>query len=75
MCYNKHALRANAPIPRMFSSLLVLYCYSTYARLIRTPSFHYDYHLLYHPPFDPRYCSTYIRYLVPLSQLCLTFIH
>ena len=32
-------------------------------------------HLLYHPLFDPRYCSTYIRYLVPLFQLRLVFIH
>ena len=24
-------------------------------------------HLLYHPLFNPGYCSTYIRYLVPCS--------
>ena len=54
--------------PVCFSSPLVLYCYSTYARLIRTPSFHYDYRLLYRPLFDPRYCSTYIRYLVPVTS-------
>ena len=41
-CYDKHALRADAPIPRMFFSPLVLWRYSTYAWLIRTLSFHYD---------------------------------
>ena len=41
-CYDKHALRADVTIPRMFFSPTVLRCYSTYARLIRTPSFHYD---------------------------------
>ena len=75
VCYSKHALRADAPIPCMFSSSLALYRYFTYARLIRTLSFHYDYHLLYHPLFDPRHCSTSIQYLVPLFQLRLAFIH
>ena len=42
-CYDKHALRADAPIPRTFLSPLVLWRYSTYAWLIRTPSFHYDF--------------------------------
>ena len=50
-CYDKHALRADAPIPRMFFSPLVLWRYSTYAWLIRTPSFHPSYHSCVNPCF------------------------
>ena len=69
---------ADAPIPRMFSSLLVLWRYFTYAWLIRTPSFHLSYHscvILCQPLFLPCHCSTYIRYLVPLFQIRLILIH
>ena len=64
-CYDKHALRADAPIPRMFflfsCTMTLLYLCSTDTDTIILLRLH----LLYHPLFDPGYCYTIPCSLVP----------
>ena len=66
---------ADAPIPRMFflssCTMMLLYLCLTNTDTIIPSVIPF----LCQPLFPPCHCSTYIRYLVPLFQIRLIFIH